>query len=186
MILSSSYLNNLIHYAIINEKISYDSIMSFIKDKTWLGKESKQNKNSFFYISCIMNQYFQEYYIYLDYPEYNPQFVLTIDSLVLKIEGIIRDFYKILNISTTHINADNTSEEKSLNQLLEEETLKEMIGEDDLFFLKFILIDQGFNLRNKIAHSLMQPLEYNETNVNLLILALFRLLKYELKPIKTK
>ena len=86
-----------------------------------------------------------------------------------------------MKISTTRINTDNTSEEKSLNQLLEEEKLKEMIGENDLFFLKFVLIDQGFNLRNKIAHSLMHPSEYNKTNANLLILALFRLLKYELK-----
>lgn len=184
IMLSSRYLDNLIHYAIINKKISYDSIMSFIKDKTWLGKKSEKNTlmfNHIFYISCIIKQYFQEYYIYLNYPQYNPQFVLTMDSLSLKIEGIIRDFCKILNISTTRINADNTSEEKTLNQLLKEEKLKEMIGENDLFFLKFVLIDQGFNLRNKIAHSLMQPSEYNETYVNLLILALFRLLKYKLK-----
>lgn len=177
------YLNHLIYYSFINKKISPDIIMQFIKEKTWLCKKSKQNKDTRFnhisYLLLIIKQYFQEYPFYLNHPDYSPQFVLTMDSLILKIEGVIRDLCK-LEESTLNVKNDSTNEEKSLNKLLEGENLEKRMGKDDLFFLKFVLIDQGgLNLRNKIAHSLMNPSEYNIDNMNILLLALFRLLKIE-------
>ena len=158
----------------LREYESYIEI-NFIKDKILVGKSSKQCIS---YLSPGINQYFQDYSSYLENPNDNPQFVLSIDSLVLKIEGIIRDLAHKKCISTTHFKENDTSE-KSLKMLLNEKELENIIRKDDLFFLKYLLTDrEGMNLRNEVAHSLMKHTKYNRDNANLVILALFRLLKY--------
>ncbi len=74
----------------------------------------------------------------------------------------------------------NIEREKDLNALLREERIKELFDEDDLLFFKFLLVEKaGYNLRHKVAHSLMLFQEYNINYMHLLILTLLRLAKYD-------
>ena len=179
----SYYLNNLIILSIMKGNLNARNLLEFIENETWIGYkiEDKLAFSHLFYLVPIINNYFFEMNQYLKHPDYAPHFVLTMNSLILRIEGIVRDMCKNLDISTTYIK-NGVTEEKNLNLLLKEEKLEELIGKDDLFFLKYILIDKGgINLRNEIAHSLASPQKYNLNNVNLLLLALLRIIKYELK-----
>jgi len=64
--------------------------------------------------------------------------------------------------------------------LLHEDGIKHIIDDDDLLFFKYLLVEKaGVNLRHKIAHSLIKSEEYNISTMNLLILALLRLGKYD-------
>ena len=179
----SFYLNQLLILSISKGNLTAQNILEFIENETWLGNK-KGGKLSFDYLSIlskIINKYFLEINAKLKHSDRNPQFDLPMSTLVLKIEGIIRDMCKSLDISTTHIK-NGESEEKNLNLLLKEDKLKEFIGKDDIFYLKYLLIDKkGKNLRNEIAHSLLPPQSYNINNMNLVLLALFRLIKYEFK-----
>jgi len=48
------------------------------------------------------------------------------------------------------------------------------------YFLKFLLVEKaGYNLRHKVAHSLMLFQEYNINYMHLLILAILKLGKYD-------
>ncbi len=70
--------------------------------------------------------------------------------------------------------------EKDIHALLYEEPIRKLFDEDDLLFLKFLLVEKaGYNLRHKVAHSLMLFQEYSINYMHLLILALLRLGKYD-------
>ena len=57
-----------------------------------------------------------------------------------------------------------------------------MIQKDDLFFFKFLFSEKaGYNLRNDIAHSLLPIEGYNLHVIQLMIIALIRFGKYQIK-----
>lgn len=164
-------------------KLSQESCLNFIKNETWLGVKEVPNlniENHFFeLIVPAINYYFLERNLYLLYPNYYPHFVLTIDSLTLKLEGIIKLLCKIFEIETKETNDNNIVQDKSLNKLLDNEKLVEKMGQNNIFFLKYLLIDNcGLNIRNEAAHSLLALNEYNYVNATLLLVALLRLCKY--------
>lgn len=105
------------------------------------------------------------------------------DSLIVKLEGLIRDLCEFSRITTFYMTKDNKGrniiQEKDINALLYEEDVKKLFDEDDLLFLRYLLIEKaGLNLRNKVAHSLMAIHDYNAGSMHLVMLALLRLAKY--------
>ena len=164
-------------------KLTNEFCLEFIKNETWLGVRDipKLNIENHFFELIIpsINYYFLERNFYLLNPNYSPHFVLTIDSLTLKLEGIIKLLCQIFGIEINETTRDNGVQVKSLNKLLNDEKLAEKLGKNDLFFLKYLLIDKcGLNIRNEAAHSLLALNEYNYVNATLLLVALLRLCKY--------
>jgi hypothetical protein len=94
-----------------------------------------------------------------------PNYILAIDSLTLKIEGILRDFCEFSDITTFSTRREKTGiivKEKDVNALLHDTKLKEILGNDNILLLRFLLIEKGgYNLRHNVAHSLMTYWEYN-------------------------
>lgn len=164
-------------------KLTRESCLNFIKDKTWFGVKKVPGwdiENHFFELIVPgINYYFLERNLYLLYPNYHPHFVLTIDSLTLKLEGIIKLLCNIFGIEIKETTDKNVVQDKSLNKLLDDEKLAEKLGQNNIFFLKYLLIDKcGLNIRNEAAHSLLALNEYNYINATLLLVALLRLCKY--------
>ncbi len=190
--LNKIYLINEIFFAAIREnKLSTDILLSFLSRYSWFGKNiSKKLANQtikYNWLNLIapsLHEYFfQIQYCFCD-PNYLPNLVLSIDSLTLKIEGLIRDICQAFGVTTFYMTKDsecrNITREKDIHALLYEEPIKKLFDEDDLLFLKFLLVEKaGSNLRHKIAHSLMLFQEYSIDYMHLLILALLRLGKYD-------
>ena len=178
--------------AILENKLTFDVLIDFIKKYCWYGKNlSKQfpNDQTFTYnwlnlIAPALCEYFRQMDCFFADPTRNfPNFVLGLDSLTLKIEGLFRDLCERSGIAVSHQTKDhsgrNIVHEKDINALLHEDAIKERFDEDDLLFFKFLLIEKcGYNLRNRIAHSLMSFQEYDCDYMHLVILALLRLGKY--------
>ena len=123
------------------------------------------------------------HYFFLD-PSKSPNLVLPIDSLILKIEGLLRDMCEFSGLATFRQTTDKKGRsivrEKDLHTLLYEDKIKELFDEDDLLFFKYLLVEQaGLNLRHRIAHSLLYFQEYNLDIMHLLIMALLRIGKYD-------
>ena len=178
--------------AILENKLTFDVLIDFIKKYCWYGKNlSKRlpNDRTFTYnwldlIAPALYEHFRQMDFFFADPTINfPNFVLSLDSLTLKIEGLFRDLCQRSDIAVSHQTKDNLGRnivhEKDINALLYEDTIKKLFDEDDLLFFKFLLIEKsGYNLRNKIAHSLMSFQEYDCDYMHLVILALLRLGKY--------
>ncbi|HPC35071.1 MAG TPA: DUF4209 domain-containing protein [Candidatus Marinimicrobia bacterium] len=189
--LNKIHLINEIFFAAIREnKLSSDILLRFLNRHFWFGKNISKilanqtiKYNWLNLIAPSLHEYFLQIQYYFANPNYPPNLVLSIDSLTLKIEGLIRDICQFSGVTTFYMTNDNKGRnivrEKDIHALLYEEPIKELFDEDDLLFWKFLLVEKaGYNLRHKVAHSLMLFQEYSINYMHLLILALLRLGKY--------
>lgn len=176
--------------SILKNKLSAEILINHLKNNSWIGNDLEipleDNKIKYNWLAGIapaIFDYFRQIEIYMVNPDY-ANFILCIDSLVVKIEGIIRDICKFGGIITSKNdrNDKKIKKEKDINELLHEDKLKELLGDDDILFLKILLTERsGYNLRNKIAHSLIESNDYDIHNVHMLLLAILRLSKFDLK-----
>lgn len=177
--------------SIQKEKLSSKILLKFLKTNSWFGKtiEKKLSSNNIikynwlYLIAPAIHDYFYQMQYYLQKAIEYPNLILSIDSLILKMEGLFRDFCTFNNIATFRFTVDNKGRpivrEKAIYDLLYENQIKEKFDEDELLFFKFLLVEKaGYNLRNKVAHSLMIFQEYNIDLMHLLILGLLKIGKY--------
>ena len=179
--------------AILAKKLSFKILMDFITKHCWYGKEiTGQFPNNqivrFNWIDLIgpaLNEYFRQINYYFEDCTANvPNFVLSLDSLTLKIEGLFRHLCQLTDVVTSKQKPDKSKRtivhEKDITALLHDDAIKKRLDQDDMLFFKFLLIEPwGFNLRHNIAHCLMSSEAYHLDCMHLVILALLRLGKYD-------
>lgn len=185
-------VNEIFIESIKKNKLNIYTVMDFFKKNSWYGKNITKNLPSrktitYNWLNLIapsLNDYFLQMQIHFSQPSYAPNFILSMDSLSLKIEGLVRDICIFSDITTFYQTKDKQGQiivrEKDINRLLREKPINSLFDEDDLLFFKFVLIEKaGLNLRNKIAHCLIDYSEYNISYMHLLLLVLFRLGRYD-------
>lgn len=111
--------------------------------------------------------------------------VVLNDSLTLKIEALLRYMCERINIATFKSREGNIVMEKLLDDLLADIQNKEDnptgFQEDDRIFIKFVLSEKaGQNLRNRVAHGLLDIYEYRIENAIVVFQIILRFAKYQL------
>ncbi|WP_221414016.1 DUF4209 domain-containing protein, partial [Elizabethkingia miricola] len=197
----SIHINNLsIHHiwlvvskGIKNGKISYESLIEYLKNNSWYGQDftyldpndETQGFNWIELISPALQSFFIQTEIDIKTNKHNSQgYILGIDSLVLKFEGLLREFSRMIGAQTIEIKEKKTEERISFDKLLDNEKLKALIPEGDIAFFKFLFTSEGMNLRNNVAHCFFNTKNYTSAVMLLLIIALLRLGNYTLKTTK--
>jgi hypothetical protein len=177
-----------------DKKLSYDSVMSYL-ESTWFNDDIPRDYNGqevkIKPISTIkpgLSRIFQELDRFYNEESYECDFVTIIDSLTLKIESILRNICEKIGIPTFKASTKGGSElmmEKTLDVLLAEIAHKPdsnqitNFDEEDRIMIKFVLSEKaGLNLRNKVAHGLMDFNEYNFDLVVILFSLIMKLSKY--------
>ncbi len=178
--------------AIRNNKLNTEALLEFLLKHSWYGKNiSKklgEGRNITYNWMNLLAPSIHKYFLEMERAFLEsagrPNMVLPIDSLTLKIEGLLRDMCEFSGVATFYQTKDNKGRnivrEKDLHALLYEDKVKELFDEDDLLFFRFLLVEQaGLNLRHRVAHSLLYFQEYGVDLMHLLILALLRIGKYD-------
>ncbi len=179
--------------SIVKGKLSIEIIMAYFSSTAWFGKNMDRkvlseefSTNWLNLIYPSISQFFYQFEMLINYPIYEPNWVLFIDSLTLKFEGLVRDYCELLGIVThktvRHKNGDITKE-KDINDFLIEPKFVEKVGKTDAIFLQYLFIEKaGLNLRNKIAHSLIvHQNSYNIFYAQLLFIALLKVARFEIE-----
>lgn len=93
-----------------------------------------------------------------------PDFTLSIDSLCPKIERIIREMLYSVNASILKIDAKTVIPRKEkmvlLDHLLNAAEIKKFMTEEDINYFRYVLTNDGQNIRNYSAHGLYSPMFY--------------------------
>lgn len=93
-----------------------------------------------------------------------PDFTLSIDSLCPKIERILREMLHSVNASILKIDVKSATPRKEtmllLDQLLNIPEIKNFMTEEDVNFFRYVLTNEGQNIRNYSAHGLYSPSFY--------------------------
>ncbi len=184
-------INEIFLTAIRKNKLSSRSLLTFLKRHSWLGKKITKKvanrKVEYTWLGVIapaIHEYFLQMQYYFAYPDYLPHLVLCIDSLTLKFEGLFRDICEFSGTPTSYVVKDKKGRpvrrEKPIHMLLYEEAVESLFDADDLLFFRFLLVEKaGYNLRHRVAHSLMFFQDYAVPYIHLLILALLKLGRYD-------
>ena len=153
-----------------------DNVVNYLSNcQKFLNLKIDNEKTLLYYFKPVIEEYFKQLEIFLLNEETN--FVLFIDSIVSKLEFLIRKLCEIYDINMLKPQGDGTTSEKLLHDFFRDPKFKEVLMEKDYDFLKYVLLKPGLNLRNKSAHGFDLDI-YTIDNANLLILCFFRLLKY--------
>ena len=102
-------------------------------------------------------------------------FVKTIHVLIPQIERTLRNLLALLGIPTSkHVRG--TMQMKNINNILADEQVRSSLGENVWRYLFVLLADsRGLNLRNRMAHGLLDYSEFNQTTALRVIHAILTL-----------
>ena len=185
-------LHNILIPGIRSGQLTFNNLILFLIQKTWIGKPSNYvdlggdeiHNNWIALLIPSLVEYFVQIQAWTCSKHYIPSFVLCIDSLSLKFEGLLRDFCLRLNIGTA-IGRQKGMQEVYIHNVLDNELFKEYFNEDDIQFFKYLFSNEGgMNLRNNVAHSYYNYNDYSNVKMMLLIAALLRIGKYNIEVTK--
>lgn len=172
-------LRSIFLHGIKNDVITPEIFESYLLNETWLSLKRKtwspavETDETFLDLVLPSVRYFiSQTKEAIANNKHRPDFVLCCDSLATKFESLLRDLCE-QNSETTFFMRDDKSgrkvvNEQDINALLYSKTVKNLFSEDQLFFLRFILIEKaGLNWRHKVAHGLSYKPEYS---FNLMVL----------------
>lgn len=163
-----------------------ENFINILEQNSWYGQEIHKPVNSEQIVSLkiidlikpgIIN-YFDELRKFKADNNYQPNFTLCIDSLTMKVEAILREICILIDVRTFYTRKDKldrfVTKEKDINMLLREKGLIQFLGEDIILYLKALLVERvGNNLRNRVAHGFLFPIQYqNLTVINKVLIAL--------------
>lgn len=108
-------------------------------------------------------------------------FINFLHTSVIQIEGILRDLLFNLGVNTTRYVREGRYRQKNLNEIIEEQEVKKVLGELNISLIRVVLADfLGFNIRNKLAHGLFRYDELDFQKSLLVMLIILRLSAYTL------
>lgn len=179
-----------------SNKLNYDSVLSYL-ESTWFNEKIDRSYNgeriSIFPIDTIkpgLKKIFEELDLFFKDETHSCDFVTIIDSLTLKIEGLLRNICEKIGVATFRTLQKGNSKlvmEKTLDELLADladepevnTNHKTNFDEEDRIMIKFVLSEKaGLNLRNEVAHGLMDVHEYSFELVVILFSLIMKLSKY--------
>ena len=164
---NSKLLYQYIFYAIKSGKLNALIFLEYLKT-TWYYETFNKNLTEdyvlkyrwFEHIKEPIISYFHKQIEILN-NKYQVTYINEVDSLTLKIEGILRNIVEIANLKEFPVRvlvSDNNGREiskwKSINDLLWDKNIFKILSEDDVWFMRFFLIDY-IDLRNDVAHCLL-------------------------------
>lgn len=169
------FLREIFIYAFDLEIFTYDSVITYLTNCQKFLNISDNGKPLLYYFKPIIEEYFKQLELGLSNEEEN--YVLFIDSIVSKLEFLVRKLCEIYDINMLKPQGNGTTSERLLHDFFNDTKFKEVLLENDYDFLKYVLLKPGLNLRNNAAHGFDLRI-YTFNNANLLLLCFFRLLKY--------
>lgn len=186
------FLHYFFVYGIKTGHINSKSFLRYFVTNTWIGKPDiridlggeLEETNWVNQIAPAINEFFKQILAWGESKYYSPNFILCIDSLTLKIEGLFRNFSERLNVSTS-IGKKNGVQEVLAHDIMNNDTIRQYFNEEDMLLFDYVFSNKGgLNLRNNIAHCFYSENEYHPDKMLLLLAVLLRLGKYNIKKQK--
>jgi hypothetical protein len=188
---TTGYLYYVFIPGIASGRLTYRNFIAYLAEHTWLGKPyiktdlggSQLQLNWLTMISPAIIEYFVQVQAWQLSTSYPPNFMLAIDSLTLKMEGLFRNFSEQVKVSTT-VGGKDGLQEVYLHNVLENPAIIKYFNEDDLQFFKYLFANEGgINLRNNVAHCYYHFADYHLDKFHLLLAALIKIAQYTFEEI---
>lgn len=108
-------------------------------------------------------------------------YLSALHILVPQLESTVRRMFSKTGYSTTSIRKGNTQQEVTFNEFLLRADIRSALGNDVHKLIQIVMVEQsGLNLRNEIAHGLIELHNINYTKCILVIYLFLILTRYEI------
>ena len=183
------FLHHVIVLGVKTGHLTYRNFIDFLVDNTWIGKPhikidlagNSETTNWVQLLAPSIVEFFVQVQAWGESEYYTPNFILCIDSLTLKMDGLFRNFCERINVAIS-IGKEKGMQEILMSNILDSETIKKYFDEDDRLLFEYAFSNEGgLNLRNNIAHSFYFADEYISDKMLLLLAMLLRIGKYNIK-----
>ncbi|MEW7554008.1 DUF4209 domain-containing protein [Staphylococcus aureus] len=109
-------------------------------------------------------------------------YLSALHILVPQFESTVRRIFSKAGYSTTSIRKGNTQQEVTFNEFLLRDDVKSTLGNDVHKLIQIVMVEQsGLNLRNEIAHGLIELSNINYTKCILVIYLFLILTRYSIE-----
>lgn len=178
------FLRHLLIPGIKTGHLTAQYFLKYLTEHTWIGQPyisvdlggKKVQLNWLEHLAPALIEFFNQVRAWESSDYYTPNFILCIDSMTLKMEGLLRNFFQRNKMPTSTNRQGKGMQEIYIHQLIEEASMRKYFKAADIKFFKYLFSNEGgTNLRNNIAHCFYHPLEYHPDKMLLLIAALMRL-----------
>lgn len=175
------------------KKFTYANVLSYL-ESTWYNEPTVHTYHGVDIELRILDvlkpglkKCFEELdYAFQDLTNNYYDYVIVVDSLTLKIETILRFMCERLGIATFKTR-DKGGEKLVMEKLLDDmlsdlqDTPQKPTGfsETDRLMIKYSFTPKGHNLRNRVAHGLMDLWEYSFADIVILLYLIIKLSTYE-------
>lgn len=105
----------------------------------------------------------------------------TINTLTVQFEGILRDIIRIHSGETTKIKEGKKTviAEMLLDDLIRTDAFDELFSKESKDLFLYTFTNEGYNIRNDVAHGFYLPCDYTVFKATLVFLCVLRLVKFD-------
>ncbi len=167
-----------------SRKMTSESFLTYLKERSWFGDKKidpeAASYEKFDWIGLLtpsIEIFFEQVSANIDAKKQLSvnAYILAIDSLTLKFEGLFRELNHRVGAQTIDVGEEQTKQRISYENLLSNDKIVAVIPGEDLAFFKHLFTSEGFNIRNNVAHCFYPIEKYSEPLMFCLITALLRL-----------
>lgn len=113
-----------------------------------------------------------------------PDWRFCITFLSTQFEGILREVVRQMEAPITKMKNITNTENILLEGLLDKDCLHQVFDNNDMLLFRQTFTNDGYNIRNNVAHGLYIPQEYTSTKALLVFVSILRLAKATMRLIK--
>jgi hypothetical protein len=108
-------------------------------------------------------------------------YISALHILVPQFEGAFRRFFEHYGFPTTSVASDGTQKEQTFTEFIKNDFVK-IMPEDFIYMINYTMVNQlGLNLRNEVAHGLIELRSINQKIAHIVLYLLLFLFGLELK-----
>jgi len=171
-------------------KLSYDSMMEYLR-ASWMNQKVQRiyygNPQSLIPLEVLEPVISNSFFLFnalINGDDVRKMHLLIIDSLVLKCEYLLRIFSELVGIKTFKPRSKGNQKlvmERNIDELFSELNKNNILQEEDIVLMKYILTEKvGHNLRNRVAHGLMDYNEYHVEEIFIVLCLILKLANYKI------
>lgn len=169
-----------------NKRFSYRNIKRLLLNHSTFGMElpAKRGQNEVSYTWFDRVDYaIKDFFVQLQNERMgkHTDWRLVINTLTIQFEGILRDFIRVFSGETTKVKDGKKTvvAEILLDDLIRTESFAKLFSEEDRDLFLYTFTNEGYNIRNDVAHGFYLPCDYTAFKATLVFLCVLRLARFD-------